>query len=411
MSLTTLIKSGLSTILDSPVIEILVAKSAGQAAKSMLDSPIAKALTEHASGQVVAILREHFNFTPYDIAQTYQESYTYTLAAISTGLAAPSQKLAFLQKLTHSALEREFSDKIDENYLQPFATDCGLQSEALPELRQQLLEKIKILTQHPPTFQAEDIPFTDTELAAIIHHKETLAITNLILEQLQSVTTLDATLAAFFCKNELLGNGILFFFRQILHKSAHAEQTLAALQREGLWADVRDIKTAQENLTATLQQQLDEQKAEVMQTIQLGDFSKANQVTQQLQYLQNFVAEVPQILQTAHTAWQESQAQLLEFSDRFDTWACLLDTKVEQVLEEMAQFSWQLDNIHADVIATKDLSEEILDVLTTLMQRFDLSTQVKPRDEFTQHNNTSLNLIQEAIAKLKGVDKNSPNYN
>ncbi|MDM8560165.1 SUMF1/EgtB/PvdO family nonheme iron enzyme [Candidatus Parabeggiatoa sp. HSG14] len=45
------------------------------------------------------------------------------------------------------------------------------------------------------------------------------------------------------------------------------------------------------------------------------------------------------------------------------------------------------------------------------MQRFDLSTEVKPRDEFTQHNSTSLNLIQEAIAKLEGVDKNSSNYN
>jgi len=349
MSLTNQIKSGLSTILDSPVIEILVKKSVEQGATSMLDNSITKALTEHASGQVINILREHFNFTPYDIAQIYQKSYSYALAAISSGLATQEQKLTFLQKVTHSALEREFSAKIDENYLQPFATKRKDQNDSLPELRKQLLENIKELIKQPPIFQAEATPFTDTELAAIIHHDGALVITDLVLDQLQSVTTLDATLAAFFRQDELLGNGILFFFRQILHKDAHAEQTLAALQREGLWTDVRDIKTAQENLTATLQQQLSKQKAEVMQAVQAGDFSKANQVTQQLQYLQHSIAEVPQILQTAHTAWQESQGQLLEFSERFDTWACLLDTKVEQVLEEMAQFSWQLENVHADV--------------------------------------------------------------
>ncbi|MDM8564405.1 SUMF1/EgtB/PvdO family nonheme iron enzyme [Candidatus Halobeggiatoa sp. HSG11] len=405
MSFKTLIRSSINNTLDGPVIKTLMTTSAGQIAKSVLNNSIV------TNSKVINILKEHFDFTPYDIAQIYQESYSYTLAAIIVGLATQEQKLAFLKKITHSALEREFSDKINENYFQPFVNKCEGHNKSIPELRQQLLEQIQELSTQPPIFQAEATPFTDTELAEIINHDSMLAITDLVLEQLQTITTLDAMLADFLRQNELLGNGILFFFRQILHKDSHAEQTLAALQREGLWADIRNIETAQTNLVTVFQQQLDEQKNAVMQAVQAGDFAKANQVTQQLQDLQNSVDEVPQILQTAQNAWQENQAQLIEFSEQFNSWSCLLDTKVERVLTEVSQLSYQLENIHADVVATKDLSEEILDILTTLMQRFDLSTQIRPKDEFTQHNSNSLDLIQEAIAKLKGVNKNSPNYN
>jgi formylglycine-generating enzyme required for sulfatase activity len=62
-----------------------------------------------------------------------------------------------------------------------------------------------------------------------------------------------------------------------LRKDERAEKTLAALQREGLWADVRDIKAAQDTLSTQLQQ-LETQKQAVI--------SNAPEQTQQLQDLQ-----------------------------------------------------------------------------------------------------------------------------
>jgi formylglycine-generating enzyme required for sulfatase activity/tetratricopeptide (TPR) repeat protein len=397
MSLSTLIQKGISAALDSPVVDILA---------------------QEAGGKVVSILREHFNFTPYEIAQTYQASYGYALAAISAGLAAPDQKLAFLQKLTKSALTREFSEQIDSHYLQPFAAQRGILHAGLPELRKQFIEQLQELSKQPPIFQAEKTPFTETELAAIIHSEGALAITDLVLEQLRRGAPLDNTLEAFFRHNELLGNAVLYFFRAQLQKDARADNTFAALQREGLWADVRHLKSAQDNLAATLEQQLKEQKALVLQAMQARDIQKAGQITQQVQRLQKTCDNLPQVLQQAQTAWQSSQRQFIEFSDRFDSWATLLDAKVDRVLTEMGTLHGKIEAVHQDVKANLDKTAEVSDdvkevkqLMVGLMARFELSSQVKPSDEFTQHNSGSQKLIQEALAKLKRVPKHNSEYN
>jgi formylglycine-generating enzyme required for sulfatase activity/tetratricopeptide (TPR) repeat protein len=80
---------------------------------------------------------------------------------------------------------------------------------------------------------------------------------------------------------------------------------------------------------------------------------------------------LPQRLQSAVASWQNRHQQFLEFYHRFSIWAQLLD--VQTLLEEFRAF----------------------------MQRFDLSTEVKPRDEFTHHTPASLAQIQETLAKLK----------
>ena len=397
MSFSTLIQKGISAALDSPVVDILA---------------------EEAGGKVVSILLEHFSFTPYEIAQTYQASYGYALAAISAGLAAPDQKRAFLQKLTQSALTREFSEQIDSHYLQPFAAQRGIIRAGLPDLRKQFLEQLQELSKQPPIFQAEKTAFTEAELAAIIHSDGALAITDLVLEQLRRVAPLDNTLEAFFRHNELLGNAVLYFFRAQLQKDVRAEKTFAALQREGLWADVRNLKSAQDNLAATLEQQLKEQKALVLQAMQARDIQKASQITQQVQSLQKNLDNLPQVLQQAQTAWQSSQRQFIEFSDRFDSWATLLDAKVDQVLTEMGTLHGKIEAVHEDVRANLDKTAEVSDdvkevkqLMVGLMARFELSSQVKPSDEFTQHNSGSQKLIQEALAKLKRLPRHNSEYN
>ncbi|HID98942.1 MAG TPA: formylglycine-generating enzyme family protein, partial [Thiotrichaceae bacterium] len=324
-----------------------------------LDSPVIDILAKNlGADNLVSILQAHFTFTAFEIAQTYQTSYGYALGAISAGLAQDDQKTQFIQTFTHSKLSREFSEQIATHYLQPFATEQGLGSDTL---RQDLLKQIKTLSEQAPIFQAPHRPFTETELAALVHEQGTVAITDLVLAQLQNQAPLDHTLAAFFQYHELLGNAILFFFREILRKDQRAKTTLDTLQTAGLWADVRDIKTAQVTLTTTLQQQLEAQKTAVKQAIDAGDFGAANQITQNLPRLQQTLDDIPQHLQAAQTAWQTSQQHLIDFSQRFNTWAKLLDEKVEEVLTAMNAF-------HTTIIKIDENVETLLQEVRQLMQ-------------------------------------------
>jgi formylglycine-generating enzyme required for sulfatase activity/tetratricopeptide (TPR) repeat protein len=349
------------------------------------------------------ILKQHFTFTAAEIAAAYQKSNGYALAAITAGLAAPKQKLAFLQQLTRSKVSREFSAQIESHYFQPFAAQQGVSGElALKSLRQQLIEPLKVLAKRPLHLEAEDSCFTEAELAELIHEQGDLAITDLVLEQIAPV---DETLAAFLCYEELLGNAILFFWREIIRQDSRTKTTLETLQREGLWADVRDIKAAQQQLTVLFQQKLDAQNAKAMQALQDGDFLIAGQITPQLQSLKQSLEALPNNLQAAQVAWQRSQQNFMEFSQRFATWANLLDSKVEQVLVAM-------ETLQGTIIKIDENVETLLQEFRQFMQRFDLSNQLKAGDEFTHHSSRSLELIQTAALKLKRLPNNyQPQYN
>ncbi|OAD19151.1 hypothetical protein THIOM_005230, partial [Candidatus Thiomargarita nelsonii] len=139
MSLNTIIKAGIAALLGGPIIEILIEKAGQKATK---------------------IFNEKFTFTAFEIAETYQESYTYALAAITAGLIERDEKISFLQSLTQSKVKREFAEQIEHEYLQPFAAQ---QARPLTECRQQLIEQIKKLIEKPPIFSAENRRFTESE--------------------------------------------------------------------------------------------------------------------------------------------------------------------------------------------------------------------------------------------------------
>ena len=54
---------------------------------------------------------------------------------------------------------------------------------------------------------------------------------------------------------------------------------------------------------------------------------------------------------------------------------------------------------------TEEFTEDILQTLKQLMQRFDVSTQVKPQDEFVVHNQTTLKIIHDAVTQLGTLDE------
>ncbi|MEN8221579.1 MAG: serine/threonine-protein kinase, partial [Pseudomonadota bacterium] len=255
-----------------------------------------------------------------------------------------------------------------------------------------------------------------------INYKGALAITDLVLEQLRTVQNYsavrDETVEAFFRFEDLLGNATLFFLRETFRRDERAKATVDALQRESLLLDMRDVKATEEKILSHLEQQKNEQNASAMQALQAGNFTEAAQISSQLDSLQKSINEVPQNLQAAQTAWQNSHQQWLSFAERFHDWGELLNSQLSQVLAETETLHWEIADVHKDVKATAKISGEIADDVKDLKQsmaellaRFDLSTKVKLSDEFTHHNSTSLKLIQAAISKLKALPHSHPEYN
>ena len=72
MSFNTLISTALSTLLK--------------------DGPIAGILVEKGEEKAISIFKAHFTFSAFEIANSYQKSYAYALAAICAGLAPFSHK-------------------------------------------------------------------------------------------------------------------------------------------------------------------------------------------------------------------------------------------------------------------------------------------------------------------------------
>ena len=84
MSLSAVIKTGLSILLDNPI------------------------LVEGAQNKALDIIKTHFTYSSDQLFQAYQDSYSYSISAITAGLAAPDKKLlAFVQKVIYAKVTRE----------------------------------------------------------------------------------------------------------------------------------------------------------------------------------------------------------------------------------------------------------------------------------------------------------------
>ena len=138
-------------------------------------------------------------------------------------------------------MESEFSQRLESDYLLPFAQQQGLTDEQLSAFRQTAIaqcQQIATLT----LFQVDNVPFSETELVSFVTASGASCLTDLVLELVQTQQTLDERVKAFLQFDELLGNALLLFLYEQLRKQPRFQSTLAALQREGLMNDVHEIK-------------------------------------------------------------------------------------------------------------------------------------------------------------------------
>ena len=85
-------------------------------------------------------------------------------------------------------------------------------------------------------------PFSEADLASFVTASGANSMTDLLLELVQTQQALDERVLAFLQFKELLGNALLFFLHEQLRKEPRFQSTLAALQRDGLIIEVREIK-------------------------------------------------------------------------------------------------------------------------------------------------------------------------
>ncbi len=235
MSTINIFRQGLSTLLNSSIIEILS------------DVP--------GVSKAIDLLKEIFTFTTAEIAQNFQESYGYALSAISSGLAAPENHRGFWKSLFQANVKSEFSQQFESDYLLPFSKQEGFSDEKFSAFRKTAIAQCQEMATQT-LFQGENVLFSERELTRFVSANGTDSMTDLVIDLVQNQKNWDKQVIALLQFKELLGNALLFFLHEQLRKAPRFQNTLAAFQREGLIIDLREVKNIVQSTESKLNQAL-----------------------------------------------------------------------------------------------------------------------------------------------------------
>ncbi len=337
---------------------------------TLLDSPALVEVTARVLEKAMPIIKEHFTFTADEITKAYQDACGYSFVAISIGLDAPD---SLIKKVRHSKITREFAKQIEENYYKPFSEQNGVQRFSFVKPLQ------KWAKQTDKLFKIKEI--TENDLSALIGDRKTIAISDLILAQMEKIEPVDETLAAFLRFNGLLGDSVLFFFREQFRKDARVQATQTALQQERLCIDVKNIQATLDDLKST------QEKHPFL----------SEQIDQQVQHLKE---------------WQVQHEQLLCFQNRFADqlddvldWAMDVYTSLDEIKEDVAETK-------ETVVKTHGLAEEMnqkLDELLTAQQQ-NHSAQINHRDGTVQYAPENQQLLKALLTQLQRLSPQHPLY-
>jgi len=195
----------------------------------LLDNPAISDFAKHAGKKVVSVLQAHFTFTAFELTKAYQDSFGKTLEAIRNELA---RKPSLLSSKLHRDFSAQFSAQIRSG---------DVDSEALSPFVKQ---KAKL-------FQIDNL--SETDLASLINAQNTVALTELLLEQMQLIAPLSDNLMAFLRQEDLLGQAMLFFLHEQFRTDERFEKTLAALQQEAILFNQQRILQLMEKLQLSSQ--------------------------------------------------------------------------------------------------------------------------------------------------------------
>jgi len=343
---------------------------------SLLDSPAIVEVASQAGGSVISVLREHFTFTAAEITKAYQDGCGYAFVAISVGLDAPD---SLIKTLRYPKITREFAAQIETHYWQPFVhSNEAVQKQAdFRKLTIQSLKKYAKKADH--LFEIKTL--TEEDLSALVSHRQSVAITDIVLEQMQSVETVNEHLAAFLRFDGLLGDSVLFFFRELIRQDQRLKDTQNALQQEHICLELQHLQEAIADLKA-------------------------------LQAKSSFLVDPHRVqhLETIEASWQTHHQQVLRFQNRFENQLDKVLDWVQDVDSTLIKLDEKLDEVQQTVEETKDWVELLFSKLDNWFAQRGLSTRVKPGDELLQYDNDSLYLIETWVEQFGRLPSHHPQY-
>jgi serine/threonine protein kinase len=352
MSTHIIIRQGLATLLKSNLIDLFANPS--------------------STDEAAYLLQENFTFTPKEIALIFQNSYRCAFIAIGSGLLPLDKQRGWWQNVVNSSPPDEFLLCLEKLYLQPFAQQQGMTKVVLHRFRQVAIEECQILAQLI-LFKSHHQRLTIKEIAGFISETGGMKITDLILEQISQQSELAQPLMMFLRYEELLGYSLLFFLHEQLSQEARFQQTLLALQREGLMLDVREAKK--------IRQSIEEQFNRAVVAKQFGEVA---QLALQLENLQQVESRM-----VSHAA---QYADFIEFNQNFSHWAPVLQMELTLVLTALKRFG-----------DLRSPGDKILGLLQQIIENTAISPLLKLSDELIEYDSSDLKLIEQAIQDWQQV--------
>ena len=190
----------------------------------------------------------------------------------------------------------------------------------------------------------------------------------------QILPSLDPQVRGLLAHDGLLGDALLWFLRERLRTDPRVNATLDALQREGLWADVRDLKAAQAGDGPFLHLAADSQALGPLVDARLTD-------------LTGLLTELGQKLDATLAAAQGAQAGVQAVRIQLDGLGGQLQ---DDLLGLRMGLGAQLDALPQAIVAA----------MLRILGPGNLGIRVTPGDEFTHHDGAARGLILQAQAEL-----------
>jgi|GEM_PF-1553415 len=443
----------------------------------LLESPVLEELSGKASIKAVKVLKEHFLLSSYEIGHAFQDSFRCAMATICAGVVSEDngtwlweRLLNGIKNVTRSSVSKEFSARLELEFFQPYVREKRLSGQAVSSFRKQVIRVCGRLSKEAEFVIPAD-EFPDMDLVALLSSIQDFEISDFLVRRSHEVVPLDYLMEDFLCFESLLGDAVLFFFRERLRRDPRVERTLGALQREGLWIDLRELCVAQQTMKERLSSQLEEiskqlqkyqsiqKDAEMAKDQEMIEFvgSRLHRFEEEYKAQKNTLSRLPMMLQRAKAAWEEKIGNRLSLmEERLGSWPNVI---MEQLKDGMNEILEGLDNIHFEMKGTQNAAHQAynaaneaaqnalsaqraiekidlnvglrmgqmhggvervagqvaelshhMKALVDMMRHMHLTPQIKARDEFSQHHGHSLQIVQKAVLDMESINPNSKNY-
>ena len=319
MSLGTLLHKNLGVALDAPVLQALSIGYGEQRPAGV-------------AGPAHQVLQRHFTLKSVDLAEVLSDSFIYGLGAIDNELNG-----GYLGQALSARLPRSYHLRIPNYILEPFAVTHALDIADRQALCQQLHRySVSLLYACERLFPATELP--DPDIAELLA-SEANGLSQQLLERIEQVySPLSEGLYGLLTYRDLLGDAVVYFFREILMRDPHVQATHHALQRVGLRPTARQL----DNRLIKLQQQQNRLQNALTEVVLTRDRARRNTLIEQLDQLDDLLANV----------WAH-QSRLQTFQQQFADWQGYLSVAPNELQQVVVKTVLPIDDFTESRFSTR----------------------------------------------------------